>query len=111
MFYFALLGFDVEFIFTEKVEDLLGDYPVFFDSLGVDDNVIDVDGDVSFCDEVSEYVIHHCLERGGGVGESEEHYCGFVQAMVSSKRRLPFISFFHSDVIVSPSDVEFCENL
>ena len=84
---------------------------MFFDGFGVYDNVIDIDRDMSFCDEISEYMIHHCLECGRGIGKAEEHYRRFVQTTVSSEGRFPFISFFHSDIVVSPSDIEFCEDL
>ena len=40
---------------------------VFFEGFGVDDNVVDVDGDLSGVDEVSEDVIHYRLERRGRV--------------------------------------------
>ncbi|KAF9796683.1 hypothetical protein IEO21_10969 [Rhodonia placenta] len=59
--------------------------------------------------EIMKDVIHHGLEGCGGVGEAEEHHQGFVQSPVSYEGRLPFIAGFDPDVIVSPSDIELCE--
>ncbi|KAF9799982.1 hypothetical protein IEO21_10467 [Rhodonia placenta] len=57
-------------------------------------------------DEIMEDVIHHGLEGRGGVGEAEEHHQGFVQSPVSHKGRLPFVTSFDANVVVSPSDIE-----
>ncbi|KAF9796069.1 hypothetical protein IEO21_11038 [Rhodonia placenta] len=53
-----------------------------------------------------EDVIHHRLEGRGGIGEAEEHHQGFVQSPVSHKGRLPFVTGFDANVVVSPSDIE-----
>ncbi|KAF9795956.1 hypothetical protein IEO21_11043 [Rhodonia placenta] len=53
-----------------------------------------------------EDVIHHRLEGRGGIGEAEEHHQGFVQSSVSYKGRLPFVTGFDPDVVVSPSNIE-----
>ena len=66
-FDFAFFGFDIKFVFVKEVKNLLCDYPVFFYSFRVNDDVIDEDGDVSFSNEISEYMVHHCLECGRGV--------------------------------------------
>ena len=38
---------------------------VFFEGFCVDDDVVNVDRDLSSVDEVSEYVVHYQLERRG----------------------------------------------
>jgi hypothetical protein len=43
----------------------------------VDEDVIHVDRDVSFIDQLAEQVVHHQLEGGGGIGESEKHHHRF----------------------------------
>ena len=40
---------------------------------GMDENIIHINRDIPFIDEVTEYFIHHGLERGRGVREAEEH--------------------------------------
>ncbi|KAF9797097.1 hypothetical protein IEO21_10911 [Rhodonia placenta] len=57
-------------------------------------------------DEIMEDIIHHRLEGRGGVREAEEHHQGFVQSPISHKGRLPFVTGFDPDVVVSPSDIE-----
>jgi hypothetical protein len=47
------------------------------------------------------------LKRGWGVGEAEEHDGWFEQPFVGDESCFPFVSFFNSDVIVSPADIEF----
>ena len=44
---------------------------------GVDKKVIHVDDEPSFSNHVMEGVVHESLECSRGVGESEEHNCGF----------------------------------
>jgi len=47
------------------------------------------------------------LEGSRGVGQSKEHYSWFKQSFWRFEHGFPFISFFDSDVVVSPSYVEF----
>ncbi|KAF9799044.1 hypothetical protein IEO21_10626 [Rhodonia placenta] len=56
-----------------------------------------------------EDVIHHRLEGGGGIGEAEEHHQGFIQFPVSHKGRLPLVTGFDPDIVISPSDIELGE--
>ncbi|KAF9799687.1 hypothetical protein IEO21_10523 [Rhodonia placenta] len=60
-------------------------------------------------DEIMEDDIHHCLESHGGIGEAEKHHQGFVQPPVSYKGSLPFITGFDPNIVVSPSEIELCE--
>ncbi|EGO00511.1 hypothetical protein SERLA73DRAFT_33629, partial [Serpula lacrymans var. lacrymans S7.3] len=52
---------------------------------------------------VSEKSVHHCLKGGWGVRESEEHNQRFEQSSVSSEGGLVLISFFDSNIIISPT--------
>ena len=76
----------------------------------MDDDVVDIDGDLSGVDEVSEDVVHYRLERRRRVCQSEEHDCWFKQSSVRSECRFPFVSLFDSYVVVSPSYVELRED-
>ena len=67
-------------------------------ALGEDHDVVDVDNDHVF--HVSENLIHHGLEGGGGVAESEEHDGWFEGSTMTYERGLPFVSFFDADVVV-----------
>ena len=77
---------------------------------GEDEEVIHVDDKPSFCDHVPEGVIHESLESGRGVGEAKEHDCWFEEAFVSDKGCFPLVSVFDADVVVAPSNIEFCED-
>jgi hypothetical protein len=71
--------------------------------------IIEVYANHAFHDEVLENIVHHCLEGGGRVFESEKHHQGFVEAVVSTKRRLPLVTLLHSNILVPPSHVELGE--
>ena len=75
----------------------------------MDENVVHVDRNVSFIDEISENEVHHRLEGGRGVREAEKHNHGLEKAAVCLESRLPLIPIANAYVIVPPSDVQFCE--
>jgi hypothetical protein len=54
-------------------------------------------------------MVHHHLERRGGVSEAKEHNGGFKQAFMREEGRFPFIAWFDTDVVVSPAYVELSE--
>ncbi|KAF9800931.1 hypothetical protein IEO21_10257 [Rhodonia placenta] len=60
-------------------------------------------------DEIMKNIIHHCLEGRGGVGEADEHHQGLIQPSVGHKGRFPLVTSFDPDVVVSPPDIELCE--
>jgi len=71
--------------------------------------VVHVDCNIPFIDKVIEYGVYHCLEGGQWVGQSKKHDCGFVQPLIGYKGHLPLIPIFNEDFIVSPFNVEPCE--
>ncbi|KIJ07641.1 hypothetical protein PAXINDRAFT_90090, partial [Paxillus involutus ATCC 200175] len=58
-----------------------------------------------------EDVIHQRLECWRGVAKSEEHYIWFEESMGRDERRLPTITRFDLNIVVSPSDIEFRKDL
>jgi len=59
----ALLSLEIEPMFVEDVQDLYYDCMVFLLSLATkDEDIIHVDDHNTFVDELSEDIIHHCLE-------------------------------------------------
>jgi hypothetical protein len=46
---------------------------VFLRCVGENQNVVEIDGDDAFSDQVLEYLIHHRLEHGQTIGEAEVH--------------------------------------
>jgi len=53
--------------------------------------------------------VHHHLKGGGGVHQSKEHDRWFEQSFWGEEGGLLFIAFFDMDVIVTPLNVDFCE--
>ncbi|KAF8237668.1 hypothetical protein L208DRAFT_1245904, partial [Tricholoma matsutake] len=73
---------------------------VFILILGEYQDVIHVNHKPSFSNHVAEDLVHHCLE---------EHHHWLKQPSVRLEGCLPLISILDSDVVIPPSDVQFCE--
>ena len=82
---------------------------MLFKGFRENEDVIQIHHHYSFHNEFSENVIHHGLEGGGAVSEAEEHHQWLKESAVGAEGRLPFISFFHVDIIETPSDIQLCE--
>src|ERR1700722_4301594 len=80
---------------------------IFGDGIGGDQKVVHIDGKPAFIELLSEYLIHHCLERGRRVTETEEHDEGFKTSAVRDEGRFPFIAFLDPHVVISPANVKF----
>jgi len=84
---------------------------VLFKGLCEDEDVVQIDHDHAFRDEVLEDVVHHRLEGGGAVREAEEHDKGLVQAMVGWEGTLPFVSFLYLDIVEAHRTSNFMKYL
>ena len=73
---------------------------------GVDENIIHVNGDVAFVDELTEEVVHHGLEGGGGICEAKEHDHWLKEAAIRFERGLPLVAIAHTDIVVPPTDIQ-----
>jgi hypothetical protein len=76
---------------------------------GVNGDVIHIYGEPSLSHLFTKDGVHHYLERGGGVGEAKKHHHGFEEPFWSEEGSFPFVPWLNSDVVVSPADVELCE--
>ena len=74
-----------------------------------DEDVIEVDNDMTSINKVHKYFFHDSLEGCGGVAEPKHHDQGFKEAELCLKGSFPFVPFFDADVVISPSDIQFCE--
>ena len=74
-----------------------------------DEDVIQVDDDLPFIDELPEDLVHRPLEGGRRVAETEEHDSGFKQAPVCPEGGLPLISLLDPHVVVPPPNVQLGE--
>jgi hypothetical protein len=63
----------------------------------------------SLCDEILEYFVHHGLEGSWTVGEAKVHDQWFEEISICSECGLPLIAILNTDIIVSPSYIEFGE--
>ena len=72
----------------------------------MDEDIIHIDRDISFIDELSKEVVHHRLEGGGGVHEAKEHDHRFEEATVRFEHSLPLVAIAHADVVIPPMDIQ-----
>ena len=105
----AFLGFEVEPIFSEHVQDLGYDLPMVFNHVSVYQDIVQVNCHVAFINEVFEDVIHHGLEGSWAVHEAEEHNQRFEKSTVGAESGLPFISVFNPHIIEPPPYVQLGE--
>ena len=57
-----------------------------------------------------EQMVNHCLKHCWGVCKSEVHDIRFKEAVFRFERCLVLVSFFDTDIVVSPSDIELGED-
>src|SRR6266567_2583148 len=72
-------------------------------------NIVHVDDDHPPHNEISEEIVHHRLECGGGIGKAEKHDAWLEQPTVRDKRCLPLISLSNADILIPPAYVKFGE--
>jgi hypothetical protein len=102
---FALLDFGVEFVISKSLKDLSNMLAMFFEVVGVDEDVVEVYHDESV-DKMAKHRVNVSLESGWAVGEAERHDEIFEEAVSCSKGGLPFVSFGYSDSMVSPAKID-----
>jgi len=90
---------------------LADDLLVFREGVGVNEDVIHIAYYLAVVDELTEDIIHHCLEFHGGVAQSKEHDSWFEQASVSAECSLPLIPLFDLHIVEPPAEVEYSEEL
>ena len=73
----ALLISEVELVLAEALHDKSGYPSVFHEVFCEDQDVVEVYRDNTFGDKIFEYLIHHRLESGRAIGETEIHDEGF----------------------------------
>src|SRR5260370_37231645 len=78
-------------------------------SLRMDGKIVHVDGHPPLGNFLAEDHVHHHLEGGGGIGQPKEHDCRFKESFWGKERCFPFVSFFDTDIVVSPTYIELSE--
>src|SRR3981189_3261653 len=84
---------------------------MFLDTLRINEDVVHIHDNNATSDEISKKMIHHSLERSWRIGESKEHHQGFEKAFVCDKSGLPFVTFFNSYVVITPTYVQLGKDL
>src|ERR1700722_19434542 len=84
---------------------------VLSDGIGGDQEIVHIDMKPSFVEFFPEYFVHHCLERGWRIAEAEEHDEGFKTSTIRNEGCFPLISFFDPNIVISPTNVEFGEDV
>ena len=68
--------------------------------------IIHVNDKPSFLNVVGKVKVHKRLERRWGAAKSKEHHCWFEQSKRRDESSLPLITFFDSNVVISPSYIK-----
>ena len=74
-----------------------------------DEDVVEVDNEVTLVDEIGKNGIHKGLKGGGRVAKAEGHDEGFEDAKGALEGGLPLIAMLDANVVVASTDVELCE--
>jgi hypothetical protein len=107
----ALLGSEVKIVFFKMPKNFVNNFPMFLESSAPDEDVVQIDCDFAFSNQICEYGVHQHLECGGQVGKPEEHDARFEKTLVGDEGCLPFIAFFDPDVMVAPMNIKLGEDL
>ena len=84
---------------------------MFFVIVGIDEEVIHVNDEPSFCNHIPERVGHKSLKNGRRIGHAEEHDSGFIEPSVGNEDSLPLVAFLDSDIVISPLYIKLGEDL
>ena len=119
LFEHALFRVQVQVVRSESLEHPVHQFLIVFQVIFVallrsdpcvDGYVVHVDHHASFIDKVPENHVHHGLEGGGRVGETEEHDRWLVEPFVGDERRFPSIFWFNEHLVIPPLDIDTGEH-
>src|SRR5258708_3498270 len=105
----TFLGFKVQVKFDKAMEDFMGKFIERGKIVIKEEDIIQVNDEVTLVDKVLKDMGHKRLKCGWGVAEAEGHDKGFEETELALEGGFPFITLFDADVIVTPTDVEFCK--
>jgi hypothetical protein len=97
-------------VFFEALKNFVNDLSMFIKSSAPNEDIIQIDCNFSFGNQICENGVHQCLKHGGQIGESKEHDAQLKKALVSDKGYLPFIAFLNPDVVVAPMNIKLDED-
>jgi hypothetical protein len=107
---FALLGSEVKIVFFETLKNFVNNFLMFIKSSAPNKNVIEIDCNFAFSNQICKDGIHQCLECGRRIGEPKEHDAWFEKTLVRDEGCLLFIAFFNPDIMVAPMNIKLGED-
>ena len=99
----------VELVGAEDGEDGGKVLFMFFDSLGVDQQVVEVNDDGGV-EVLAEDLVHEALEGGWGIGETKRDDGELVVAVTGTKGGLGDVGLGHADLVVALAEVDLGED-
>src|SRR6266481_5611594 len=99
MFKFAFLWSEEQLVGAEGLEYLSNDPLMVCEGGRVDEDVVHVENSFIVIDKGAEDVVHHCLEGGWQVAQSNEHDERLKESSVCGEGHLPLIPFFQLDIV------------
>ena len=84
--------------------------PVFFQGLGVNQDVINV-ADTELIEVFVEGIVNKSLGGSRGIGKAKGHNKEFEETIASSEGGLPFITFFNPYLIKAGSEIKMGKEL
>ena len=106
----AFRGFDEEVVIAKYLERFTD--AVYMNRgvvVGRDEHIVHIDEQPSVGKLMDEQIVHHMLEGGGRVAETEEHYQRFEESIFRDKGGQPFVSFGDSDIVIAGADIHLRE--
>jgi len=98
----TFLSFKEELVLSETFEDLRNVMAMFGQSLGVNQNIINVNNN-GVMKEISEHLVHEILEYRGGVYRTIQHDQVLTVASRCHEGCLPLISLTYPDKVICPT--------
>ena len=74
-----------------------------------EENIVEIDNEMTFIDKVRKDGIHKGLKGCWCVTKAEGHDEWFKEAERTFEGCFPFVTFSNTDVVVTPADVKLCE--
>jgi hypothetical protein len=70
------------------------------------EDVVEIDYEVAFVNEIGKDVVHERLECSGGIAEAKGHNKGFEESEGAFESGFPFVAFTNANVVIAPTDVK-----
>ena len=108
----AFQGFDEEVVIAEYLKGFMDTVDVNRGIVvGCDKHVVHVNEQPAIGKLMDEQIVHHMLEGGRGIAETEEHYQRLEEPILRDKGGQPFVSFGDSDIVVTGANVHLRKEL